>query len=90
MKVQDKFSFGDNWHRQFTIKRDKIDAIEVRSFNIDRYKIIIHINGSSLEWGYYTEKEVEINYQNLVRWWIGENPETLPRLKECEEWKTTG
>lgn len=30
MKVQDKFSFGSNWHRQFTLKRDKIDAIEVR------------------------------------------------------------
>lgn len=89
MKVQDKFIFGDNWHQQFTLKRDKIDAIEVRSFT-DRYKIIIHINGSSLEWGCYTEDEAEINYQNLIRWWIGENPESLPRLMEYKEWKTTG
>ena len=85
MKVQDKFSFGNNWHKQFAIRRDKIDAIEVLPFTIDRFKIIIHINGSSLEWGRYTENEAEINYQNLVRWWTGENPETLPGLMEYKE-----
>lgn len=85
MKVQDKFSFGDNWHKQFTLKRDRIDAIEVRPISKERYNIVIHINGSLLEWGCYTENEAEINYQNLVRWWIGENPESLPGLMEYKE-----
>lgn len=85
MKVQDKFSFGDNWHKQFTLKRDRIDAIEVRPISKECYNIVIHINGSPLEWGCYTENEAEINYQNLVRWWIGENPESLPGLMEYKE-----
>ena len=53
MKVQDKFSFGSNWHRQFTLKRDKIDAIEVRPISKNVIillfiSMVVHQNGAAI------------------------------------------